>query len=232
MAINKQNAIDLRLSGLTLQQVAVQLGCSIDWCKRNLGGVAKHTKDSLLIDEVRRIGRTSAGITKTEVFKLVKQAYPKLPAQDLTEKVSAIKKAARRGCKEVTIRPDWMPTDHSKASLETMISMGQEVFEFMHFLAQKYRQEFGLDASYQRGIVYELSKLSAGENNKLMPMGLVKYGSHLEGIAVALDERQQQKISPGSEECTDTHTRTESINRVTEPNIAQPLVLEETEIPY
>jgi hypothetical protein len=195
MAIDKQKAIDLRLSGLTLQQVADQMGCSLDWCKRNLKGIGKQTKHQLLIDEVRRIGRMTEGVTNAEVFRLVRGAYPQLRTKDVAELVSDIKKAAKRGCQDVTIRPDWMQPEFSKDSLETMMSMAQEVFDLTNSLAEKYREEFNLGVSYQRCIMYELSKLSAGENNRLMPMGLVKYGTYLEGIADTLDERHK-RIAP------------------------------------
>jgi hypothetical protein len=232
MAINKQKAIDLRLSGLTHQQVADQLGCSIDWCKQNLKGIGKPTKDSLLIDEIRRIGRMPQGITNMEVFILVKNAYPQLPAKDLTEQVADLKKAARRGCKDVTIRPDWMPPESSKSSLETMMSMGQEVYEFMQSLAEKYREEFNLDADYQSGIVYELSKLSAGQNNKLMPMGLVKYGTHLESVADTLDERHKQIASYENKGCLPAPKDSDRGSNAYKADSTQAFMLEEEELPY
>lgn len=230
MAIDKQKAIDLRLSGLNLQQVAEQLGCSLDWCKRNLKGVGKQSKHSSLINDVRRIGRMPEGVTNAEVFRLVKSAYPQLPTKDLTELASDIKKAARRGCKDVTIRPDWMPPASSKRSLATMMDMGQEVFEFMQCLAEKYRQQFNLGADYQRGIVYELSKLSAGEGNRLMPMGLIKYGAHLENIADTLDERHKQIASYESEDCI--YVPTGHVSNTYKSEGVQSLVLEENELPY
>jgi hypothetical protein len=232
MAIDKQKAMDLKLSGLTHQQVAEQIGCSIDWCKRNLKGVRKRTKDSSLVDEIRRIGRASEGITKVHVFNLVREAYPKLLKQDLIEKVSETKKAARRGCKDVTIRPDWMLPGRSKDSLGLMMSMAQEVFDLMNTLGDKYRQEFNLDASYQKGIVYELSKLSAGENNKLMPMGLVKYGAHLEGVADTMDERHKQQTSHGTGTSVSLPTLLGIAKDVDQINNARCLVLADDEIPY
>lgn len=232
MAINKQKAVDLRLSGLTHQQIADQLGCSLDWCKQNLKGIGKQTKHSLLIDQVRQIGRTVKGITNLDVFMLIKNAYPQLPAKDLTELISDIKKAARRGCKDVTIRPDWMPPETSKRSLETMISMGQEVYEFKQSLAEKYREEFNLDADYQSGIVYELSKLSAGKNNKLMPMGLVRYGTYLESIADTLDERHKQIASYENEGCINAPIDSCKFINAYQRDSPQAFILEEEELPY
>ena len=39
--IDKQRAVELKESGLTNKEIAQRLGCSEDWCKKNLKGIKK-----------------------------------------------------------------------------------------------------------------------------------------------------------------------------------------------
>lgn len=45
--VNKDEAIKLRMQGLTYSKIAEVLGCSEDWCKQNLGGVKKRNLNYL-----------------------------------------------------------------------------------------------------------------------------------------------------------------------------------------
>lgn len=181
----------LRANGMSLQQVADELGCSLAWCKQNLKGTKAPSRDKPIIEAVRTKGKTPDGITSTEVRAQVKQAYKDLQGTDLEAKVRDIKKAARRDNADVLIRPYWMIPTMAKDCTELMLEFANEVWQFKEHLARKYRREFDLDESYHKAIIYALTAMSSGENNKLMPQGLLSYGQQLDRIQAELQSRQQ-----------------------------------------
>lgn len=195
MAIDIEKAKLLRQEGKTLQEVAESLGCSLAWCKANLKGTKQVSRDKDLIDEIRKKGKSKEGIASTEVRMLVKNTYPQLESKELEDKLTAVKKAARRDNKDVIIRPYWMLPDQSRDCTTAMLDFAQEVYEMKNYLAKKYRMQFDLDESYHNTIIYSLTTMSAGDFNKLMPQGLTEYGYQLEKIQDALEDRQLGKIS-------------------------------------
>lgn len=189
MAIDKEKAVALRLGGMSLQDVADALECSLGWCKANLKGVKQANKDKELIESVRKLGRSNVGVTTGEIKLLTMKHHNSLKGTELEDKVSDIKKAARRGNKDVIVRPYWMLPDCPRDCTLAMLEYANEVYTFKQQLADKYMEQFNLDASYGKTVVHALTMLSAGENSKLMPQGLLSYGATLERIQDALDSR-------------------------------------------
>jgi hypothetical protein len=189
MAIDIDKAKLLRSEGKTLQEVADTMGCSLAWCKANLKGTKQANKDLALIEQVRHMGRSVQGVTTGEIKMLTTGHYPNMIGEELETKTEAIRKAARRNNPDVVIRPYWMLPDCPRECTLAMIEAADEVWRFKEYLADKYRKDFDLDETYARTIVHALTMLSAGENNKLMPQGLLAYGAHLERIQEQLDSR-------------------------------------------
>ena len=162
MAVDKVKAMQLRLDGKSLQEVADDLGCSLAWCKTNLKGVKPPNKDKGLIEEVRIQGRSARGVTTGEIKMLTNKHYPNLIGDDLEDKVDNIRKAARRGNKDVIIRPYWMLPESPRDCTLSMLEYAQEIWSFKQYLADKYRKEYDLDESYNKTVVYALTMMSAG----------------------------------------------------------------------
>lgn len=188
MSIDIEKAKQLRLEGMTLQQVADTLNCSLAWCKANLKGVKQPNKDKAMIDEIRKLGRSKQGVTTGEIRNLVLQQY-NLAGKQLQAKVTEMKRVARRDNKDVVIRPYWMIPEIARDCTTTMLEYANEVWEFKEHLANKYRQAYNLDSSYTNAIIYGLTAMSAGENSMLLPQGLLEYGYQLETIQDSLDGR-------------------------------------------
>lgn len=189
MAVDKERAMQLRLDGKSLQGVADEMECSLAWCKANLKGIKQPNKDKGLIEEVRLQGRSARGVTTGEIKMLTNKHYPNLIGDDLEDKVDNIRKAARRGNKDVIIRPYWMLPECPRDCTLSLLEYAQEVWSFKQYLADKYRKEYDLDDTYNKTVVYALTMMSAGENSRLMPQGLLNYGASLERIQDALDIR-------------------------------------------
>lgn len=189
MAIDKSKAIQLRLDGMSLQQIADTLGCSLAWCKVNLKGIKQIDTDKPLIDAIRKAGRLPHGTTTGEIKNMCREAYPTMAGSELADKIEKVKKAAKRGCKDVIIRPYWMLPFCAKDCTNSIMEMAQSIHEEISHLAKKYRHLYNLDESYQKSIVYYLSMLSSGANSRMMPQGLTVYGEQLESIINDLENR-------------------------------------------
>lgn len=205
--IDKESAVRLRQSGKTYRDISLELGCSIAWCEKNL----KHLKSERqmmhqeIVQEVQRRGRSTQGVTTGEIRALVLDLLPQVDIEgqdsadvqnqhekrnkDVTQLVEKIKAEARRDNTDVIIRPYWVVPECAQDSINTMHDMAQEVYELHHELARKYREAYDLDESYQRSIVYELSRLSAPLNSPLLPQGFFARGEQLTRIAEVLGER-------------------------------------------
>jgi hypothetical protein len=194
MSIDIEKAKQLRLEGMTLQQVADALNCSLAWCKANLKGVKQPNKDKAMIDEIRKLGRSKQGVTTGEIRNLVLKQYD-LKGKPLQAKVAEMKRVARRDNKDVLIRPYWMIPEIARDCTTTMLQYANEVWEFKEHLANKYRQAYNLDSSYTNAIIYGLTAMAAGENSMLLPQGLLEYGYQLEVLQDSLDGRNTDIVA-------------------------------------
>lgn len=218
--IDLAKAIELRKSGYSYQAIVEALGCSIPWCKKNLRGISATPVQDEIVKEVIRLGSSANGITNGEIKYLITARLP-APAIDgldqkaidevyqargkeIDELAIKIKESARRGNrhlnhndrqeKEVIIRPYWLLPECPQDCINTINDMAQFMYETLHELANKFRKLYDLDDSYQNSIVYELSRLSAPANTKLLPQGFMERGNQLAGIAETLTSRNKKEI--------------------------------------
>lgn len=200
-------AKELREAGKTHKQIAEILGCSVKWCERHLRGLKPKAKANLdnIVQEVARRGRSASGVTDGEIRGLVRKIIPAPNLHNATQKernkafsawekavdtkVQAIKKSVRRQYPDAVIRPYWMRPDAAQECVNVMCEMAHRVHEFLHELADEYRERYGLDESYIKSVVHELSRQSAPNNSKLVPQGLIVRGAQLGKAAATLDER-------------------------------------------
>lgn len=194
--VDFEKAKEMRLAGSTYTEIAEVMPCSLVWCKKYLKGLVpvKVSDDKASVDLVRDIGRTKFGVTSGEIKMIVRKNYPPLDKKNTAEKVSAIKKAAKRGCDDVIVRPYWMLPDSAQDCTNTIMDMAQDLHEHQQALSTKYRKLYDLDESYQNSVAYYLSVLSAGNYTALMPQGLSKYGEQLQDIVERLEARNTQSI--------------------------------------
>jgi hypothetical protein len=194
--VDFEKAKKMRLLGSTYVEIAEAMPCSVVWCKKYLKGLVaqKVSDDKSSVDLVRDMGRTKFGVTSGEIKMIVLKNYPPMEKKEIAEKVSAIKKAARRGNEDVIVRPYWMLPDCAQDCTNTMMDMAQDLHERQQELSTKYRKLYDLDESYQNSVAYYLSVLSAGNYTALMPQGLAKYGEQLQGIVEHLEARNTQSI--------------------------------------
>lgn len=187
--IDVEKAKELRLSGMSLQDVATAMGCSLAWCKVNLKGIKPQNKDKPIVEEVRKRGRTTHGVTVAEIKFFVRGVYPELKGKDLEKKVSDIKRTSRRDNPDVLIRPYWMAAETPRDAVTMMLEYANEVWQFKEHLADNFRRAFDMDASAHNSVIHALTAMSAGDHSKLLPQGLLSYGYQLDKIQTELESR-------------------------------------------
>lgn len=114
--IDKQRATELRQEGLSYQQIAETLGCSVQWCKVNLKNVQKNTKEKELIEKCINLGLRPEGISTIEIRHQIVKSYPEMSdSNGLTEDGLKMYKKIKVKIREkdgTIVRPAWLvPTN-------------------------------------------------------------------------------------------------------------------------
>lgn len=76
--VNYELAVQLRKQGMKYQEIANHLGCSLDWCKRNLKGIKKYPViqgNSILSEKETKI-LSQIIVIRRELNKLEKMLIP------------------------------------------------------------------------------------------------------------------------------------------------------------
>ena len=127
MQVDKQKALELREQGKSYAEISEILGCSIDWCKRNLKGIKKKDiKDEDYLGLVTK-GRSRECITKGEIYS--KLLIDNSEQDNLTkEEFMKSKKSKGRRVKDrlskeqgVIIRQAWIHPDRARYSFNNML---------------------------------------------------------------------------------------------------------------
>ncbi len=132
--VNKEEASILRKQGLTYKQIADTIGCSVDWCKKNLKDVeVDMTEKEKVITELTEKARTKEALTKSEIRQKVialggfednmsKTKFNAEVANRVNNMQSKITKQA-----DTIVRPSWMNPYQAVSSYHTMAKIAEEI---------------------------------------------------------------------------------------------------------
>lgn len=141
--IDKQKAIALKESGMTNREVAQELGCSEDWCKRNLRGIKKKDIEPEDFEYLKEKGKGKSCVTTGEIYN---KLLPVTEAQDIKK---AKKLALRRTKdklkedKEVIIRQAWIHPERARFSYDNMIMYINDLSDRMDEYVRMHLKECG-----------------------------------------------------------------------------------------
>lgn len=147
--IDKEQAIALRLQGKSYKEIAQELGCSLDWCKRNLKGIKR--KDiseedySLLVNK----GRSFDCITKGDILSKVKQEdtpYDKDYSKNLNLAANRVKKKLNKE-EDVIVRQAWIHPARAKYSYNSMLDCINNLNEFIDEQIRLHLMDCGFEDS-------------------------------------------------------------------------------------
>lgn len=186
--IDKQKATLLREQGSSYQEIADELGCSLDWCKRNLQGISKNSKEKDAIAQAIVLAQSTDGITNGEIRKLIYSIYPKENTEEYEEfekKVISRFKVAIRKVDSTVIRPYWMHPQNAKQSVNLMLSAVDNLYMHLESEIDYIRKTLDYDESYDKSIRYALVKLLAGSD--FVPEGVERHCENLSNAANKLE---------------------------------------------
>lgn len=121
--VNKEEALNLRLEGKTYQQISEILGCSLDWCKRNLKGTKRKDISEEDYNNLINKGRSFDCVTKGEIISKVNVSLSDSYKEYNKEAVRTANRVRRKLAKEgdVIVRQAWIHPARAKFSYDNMI---------------------------------------------------------------------------------------------------------------
>ena len=207
--VNKEKAVELREAGYTYPEICAELGCSIDWCKRNLKGYGRLAAERPAVQRLMELSKKQGGITSLDILKEVRNLYPNdFSKEAKEEEVKHIRriKAKVKMDKDVIVRPQWMLPDHAKEIFYAVLRKVQDRDERLQEDIDDIREQFGLDHKYTNSLAYALVTL--GEKGSIfLGRSVATEIDRLSDIVEVLDKRNQenmkvkvpQKIKPMSD---------------------------------
>jgi len=195
--VDKVKALELRESGLTYQQIADELKCSLDWCKRNLKGHCKHTIERPTVQRLISSAKLKSGITSGDIKAQARALYPDDFVKGSGKKDEQAKhikriKAKVKKDKQALVRPYWLVPEDAKDIFHSMLRKLQQRDEQLQEDVDEIRQEFNLDSSYSDSLMYAMVTMSA-KGSIIMKRSVVKEIDRLGEIVEELELRNNDK---------------------------------------
>jgi len=158
--VDKQKAIKLRENGCTYTQISEQLGCSVDWCKRNLKGVKKNTTEIDILSECMTLALSNTGITNNEIQYIITKHIPTLTEyKDIEPVYKRIKRKIQQN-KQAIIRPVWMNYKTPQTSFSSVLLSVNALNERIDDEINNIRRELQLGEEYTKPLKFAVFSLS------------------------------------------------------------------------
>jgi len=189
--IDKKKAQELRELGLSYDEIAKELNCSVIWCKKNLKGVSKNTKEKSLIMELVQKAQSKDMLTNNEILKVVRLVHNNdftKEAIDLEEKTMKRFKYKIKSVDKAMIKPYWMISDAPTAILYDVLREVHDADLRMQEAISNIRSKHGLDESYIKSLMYAINNLTQA-GNRGVPIGVEL--NRLEDLATELERRNK-----------------------------------------
>ena len=158
--IDKQQAITLRQQGCTYNEIANTIGCSVDWCKRNLKEVKKNTNEADILTDCLHKATSKIGITNTEIQSIIRQHMLELKTYAQIEPIYKRMKRKIQQNKQAIIRPVWMIPDKAQQCFDSLLISVNNLDARIDDEVNMIRMELQLDKSYSKSIKYALFSLT------------------------------------------------------------------------
>ena len=145
--INKEEALNLRLEGKTYQQISEILGCSLDWCKRNLKGTKRKDISEEDYNNLINKGRSFDCVTKGEIISKVNVSASDSYKEYNKEAVRTANRVRRKLAKEgdVIVRQAWIHPARAKFSYDNMLMYINILNDTLDEYVRSHLHEVGFD---------------------------------------------------------------------------------------
>jgi len=192
--IDKQKALDLRMQGKTYQEIADELGCSLDWCKRNLKGVKRKDISEDDYSSLVSKGRSFDCITKNEIISKVKAPMSTNKAEYNKGLMLATGRVRRKLVKEddVIVRQAWIHPARARFSYNNMLGFINCLNDTLDEYVRMHLSECGFedDTNYNSALAFMVLNSQFGQRiMKRQPSAI------FEAISDAVDDIEDRNGS-------------------------------------
>jgi len=163
MKVDVQQAHKLREEGCTYKEIAQTIGCSEDWCKRNLKFVVKNQKDEEILAQTIKRAKSVDGITNIEIRRIIRtlhtNSFCKEDRQREDKIFNRIKVKLRKidGC---LVRPYWLQPQQAQQSFDALMQSTRLISDRVEEEVASFIELFDLDESYTNSIRWAIVSLT------------------------------------------------------------------------
>ena len=178
--IDKVKAVELKEQGKTYAEIAEELGCSVDWCKKNLKEVVKNKEGKEMLEKYILQSKSKQAITSGQIKKMLLADFAKelesMSDKETEEFLKAKTTAVKRKINEAggIVRPQWMHPEYSKQSFRRVLDLVDEfdsrLYEMLEELKYDMQEITGEDTPH-----IDLSVLSTLK--MLSQLGVSQFGA-------------------------------------------------------
>lgn len=163
MSVDKQRAQQMREAGHTYKHIAQTIGCSEDWCKRNLSTVVKNTKEKEMLAQTISIAQSKDGITNQQIRNVIRSFYPTTFSKEdklLEDKMFNKLKSQLRKEEGCLVRPYWMQPHKANESFIALMQSTKLVSDRIEEEVAYFIDLFDLDNSYTNSVRWAIVSLT------------------------------------------------------------------------
>lgn len=178
--VDKEKAVALKEQGKTYTEIAAELGCSVDWCKRNLKEVVKNKEGKEMIEKYISQSKSKQAITSGQIKKMLLEDFANdIETMSEVEKEDFVESKTKSIKRKITeaggvVRPLWMHPKHSKESFQRVLDLVNDFDSRLYDLLE----EFKYDMQDITGEDIKYIDLSAMNTLKMLSqLGVGQYGS-------------------------------------------------------
>ena len=178
--VDKDKAILLKEQGKTYAEIAAELGCSVDWCKRNLKQVVKNKEGKEMLEKYILQSKSKQAITSGQIKKMLLEDFAnEIETMSEVEKEDFVESKTKSIKRKITeaggvVRPLWMHPEYSKESFQRVLDLVNDFDSRLYDLME----EFKYDMQDITGKDIKYIDLSAMNTLKMLSqLGVGQYGS-------------------------------------------------------
>lgn len=193
MKIDKQSAQKMREAGHTYKHIAQTLGCSEDWCKRNLSSITKNTKEKEILEQIKNLAQSKEGVTNQEIRNTIRIYYPNTFSKEdkaVEDKMFNKLKSQLRKEDKCLIRPYWLQPDKPNDSFIALMQATQVVSDRIEEEVCYFLNLFQLDNSYANSVRWAIVSLTYAGSKFGNGTDAQTTIDNLEKLVHELEERQ------------------------------------------
>lgn len=204
-AQKKELAVQMRQAGSTYPQIAEATGYSLDWCKKNLGGVEKNQNERKAVKEAIKLAQCYKGITNGEIQQLIQTVYPYEDSKEyeqLMDKAMRRFKASINRAPNTLIRPYWMSYGRPQESFNLLLQATDTIMQTISSEVEFIRKQLDYNDSFDKSLRHAIINMlyCGGKSIGAVTADCERY----ENLVNQLKDRNSglSKVG-GPESCTD-----------------------------